>query len=125
MALIFITHDMGVIAKMADEVGVMYLGRMVEFAAVDTVFHEPAHPYTQELLRSIPALDLKPRTRLNAIEGTVPVPLNLPPGCGFYARCKRAIGGVCDVQNPPVIELAPGHQVRCFLYGNSGGAFHG
>jgi peptide/nickel transport system ATP-binding protein len=125
MALIFITHDMGVIAKMADEVGVMYLGRMVEFAEVDTIFHEPAHPYTQELLRSIPALDLKPRTRLNAIEGTVPVPLNLPPGCGFHARCKRAIAGVCEVQNPPVIELTPGHQVRCFLYGYSGGAFHG
>ena len=125
MALIFITHDMGVIAKMADEVGVMYLGRMVEFAAVDTVFHEPAHPYTQELLHSIPALDLKPRSRLNAIEGTVPVPLNLPPGCGFYARCKHALPGVCDTGNPPVVELRPGHQVRCFLYGNAGGGLHG
>jgi peptide/nickel transport system ATP-binding protein len=116
MALIFITHDMGVIAKMADEVGVMYLGRMAEFAPVDEIFHEPLHPYTQELLRSIPALDLKPRARLNAIEGTVPVPLNLPPACGFHTRCKHKIAGLCDVQDPPAFEVKPGHRVGCFLY---------
>jgi peptide/nickel transport system ATP-binding protein len=97
----------------------MYLGRVAEFAPVDQVFHEPLHPYTQELLRSIPALDLKPRARLNAIEGTVPVPLNLPPACGFHTRCKRKIAGLCDVQDPPMVEVKPGHRVTCFLYGSN------
>lgn len=114
MALIFITHDMGVIAEMSDEVAVMYLGRIVEFSSVDTVFHEPTHPYTLELLRSIPSLHQEPRTLLTTIEGTVPVPLNLKPGCGFYSRCKKGVKGRCDVEDPPLVEVAPGHWVRCF-----------
>ena len=114
MAVIFITHDMGVIAEMTDEVAVMYLGRIVEFADVDTVFHAPLHPYTLELLRSIPTLDREPRTPLATIEGTVPVPLNLRPGCGFYSRCKRGRRGLCDGEDPPLVEVEPGHWVRCF-----------
>jgi peptide/nickel transport system ATP-binding protein len=114
MSVIFITHDMGVIAEMADEVAVMYLGRVIEFANVDTVFHEALHPYTQELLRSIPTLDREPRTHLSTIEGTVPVPLNLKAACGFASRCRRAVSGICDVQVPPLVELTPGHFVRCF-----------
>ena len=117
MAVIFITHDMGVIAEMADEVAVMYLGRIVEFADVDTVFHRPTHPYTLELLRSIPTLDREPRTRLTTIEGTVPVPLNLKPGCGFFSRCRRGTPGLCDRENPPLLEVEPGHWVRCFPQG--------
>ncbi|MGQ9681450.1 MAG: ABC transporter ATP-binding protein [Anaerolineae bacterium] len=117
MSMIFITHDMGVIAEMADEVAVMYLGRIVELASVDAIFHEPTHPYTLELLRSIPALDSQPRTRLNSIEGTVPVPLNLGPGCGFYSRCKRGTDGLCDRETPPLIEVKTGHFVRCFPRG--------
>ena len=113
MAMIFITHDMGVIAEVASEVGVMYLGRIVEYADVDTIFHEPRHPYTQELLRSIPTLRQQPRTRLNSIEGTVPVPLNLRPGCGFCSRCKHRVAGICDTQDPPLVEVQPGHLVRC------------
>jgi peptide/nickel transport system ATP-binding protein len=113
MAMIFITHDMGVIAEVAEQVGVMYLGRVVEYADVDTIFHQPRHPYTQELLRSIPTLRQQPRTRLNSIEGTVPVPLNRRPSCGFYSRCKHMVPGVCDVEDPPNVELDAGHFVRC------------
>ncbi len=115
MAVIFITHDMGVIAEMADEVAVMYLGRIVEFAEVGAVYHEPIHPYTLELLNSIPTLDREPRTRLNTIRGTVPVPLDLKPGCGFHSRCQRRTKGLCDRENPPLVEVKPGHYVRCFL----------
>ncbi len=114
MSVIFITHDMGVIAEMADQVAVMYLGRIVEFADVDTIFNEPAHPYTLELLRSIPTLSHEPRSRLTTIEGTVPVPLNLGPSCGFHSRCKRSSDGRCDCENPPLVEVRPGHFVRCF-----------
>ncbi len=117
MSVIFITHDMGVIAEMADEVAVMYLGRIVEYGAVDTIFHEPTHPYTLELLRSIPALGREARTRLTTIEGTVPVPLNLGKGCGFYSRCKRGLDGLCNVEDPPYLEVEPGHLVRCFPQG--------
>ena len=121
MALIFITHDMGVISEMADDVIVMYLGNVVETAPVDTLFHSPAHPYTQALLQSIPASSVEPRSRLNVIDGTVPVPLNLPAGCGFRSRCKHVIRGVCDVLDPPLIQVNSGHFVRCFLYSVNGG----
>lgn len=120
MALIVITHDMAVIAQVANDVVVMYLGNVVETASVETLFHAPAHPYTQALLQSIPSASLKPRTRLNVIDGTVPLPLNLPTGCGFWSRCKHAIVGVCDVLDPPLIEVTSGHFARCFLYGDNG-----
>ena len=114
MSLIFITHDLGVIAEMADEVAVMYLGKVVELADVDTIFHGPQHPYTVELLRSLPEIGRDPRTPLLTIEGTVPVPIDLPPGCGFYSRCRRGIEGQCNVENPPLIEVEDGHFIRCF-----------
>ena len=117
MAMVFITHDMGVIAEMSDEVAVMYLGRIVELAAVDTIFHAPSHPYTRALLGSIPSITQEPRTPLRSIEGTVPVPLNLRPGCGFYSRCRRRTDGLCDTDNPPLLEVEPGHFVRCFPQG--------
>ena len=115
MSVIFITHDLGVVAEMADEVAVMYLGRIVEQGAVDAIFYEPQHPYTIELLRSIPELGRAPRSRLNTIEGTVPIPLNLGKGCGFYSRCKEAVKGVCNVDDPPLLEVKPGHLACCFL----------
>ena len=114
MAMIFITHDMGVIAEMADEVAVMYLGRIVELADVDTLFHQPTHPYTLELLRSLPGLGREPRSRLETIRGTVPVPMNLGPGCGFRSRCRHCREGRCDVEVPPLTEVQPGHFVRCY-----------
>ncbi len=116
MAMLFITHDLGVIAEMAEEVIVMYLGRVVEQANVKTLFTQPKHPYTQALLRSIPRLGKKERTRLATIEGMVPTPSDMPGGCPFHPRCPMAIPGVCDVREPPEVVLGPGHRVRCILY---------
>ncbi|NLF01228.1 MAG: ABC transporter ATP-binding protein, partial [Anaerolineales bacterium] len=114
MSVIFITHDLGVIAEMANDVAVMYLGQIVEYASVDAIFHRPRHPYTIELLRSIPEVGMAARTRLNTIEGTVPTPIGLPPGCHFGSRCRRAVSGRCDCQDPPLVEVEEGHYVRCF-----------
>lgn len=115
MAVIFITHDLGVVAEMADEVAVMYLGRIVEQGVTEAIFYDPQHPYTIELLHSIPELGRAPRSRLNTIEGTVPVPLNLGKGCGFYSRCKEAVEGICNADDPPLREVKPNHLARCFL----------
>jgi peptide/nickel transport system ATP-binding protein len=120
MAIMFITHDLGVIAQMADHVVVMYLGQIVESADVKTLFSEPLHPYTQALLRSVPKLGRKTvekkTERLMAIEGSVPDPYSTPQACPFHPRCAHAIPGVCDLEDPPVIEASPGHSVRCVLY---------
>jgi peptide/nickel transport system ATP-binding protein len=120
MAIIFITHDLGVIAQMVDFVVVMYLGRVVEMADVDTIFYNPQHPYTQSLLRSIPRLGRKSAQgitgKLTAIRGTVPDPYSIPQGCPFHPRCRKAIKGVCDQKDPPFLQTEPGHQVRCVLY---------
>jgi peptide/nickel transport system ATP-binding protein len=115
MSVIFITHDLGVIAEMADDVAVMYLGQIVEYADVDTIFHNPGHPYTIELLRSLPEVGMAARTRLTTIEGTVPVPIGLPPGCRFASRCKRAVAGRCDMEDPQLVQIEDGHYVRCFV----------
>ncbi|WP_225442690.1 ABC transporter ATP-binding protein [Paenibacillus lycopersici] len=111
-SVIFITHDLGVIAEMSDDVAVMYLGKVVEYTDVDTLFHNPKHPYTRALLNSIPSV-MRESKRLESIEGTVPFPMNLPKGCGFYSRCKLAKDGVCNVDDVPLVEVAEGHAVRC------------
>jgi peptide/nickel transport system ATP-binding protein len=120
MAIVFITHDLGVIAQMVDYVVVMYLGQVVEAADVDTIFYDPKHPYTQALLRSIPRLGRKSAEgatgRLAAIRGSVPDPYSIPKGCPFHPRCRQAVRGVCDQKEPPFLELAPGRHVRCVLY---------
>ncbi len=120
MAIIFITHDLGVIAQMADFVVVMYLGEVVEMADVETLFYDPKHPYTRALLRSIPLLGRKSAqditSRLTAIRGTVPDPYSIPSGCPFHPRCRSAIKGVCDVRTPTLLELEGQHKVRCVLY---------
>lgn len=113
-AVIFITHDLGVIAEMSDEVAVMYLGKIVEYTDVDTLFFGAQHPYTQGLLRSIPTIGMKDQ-RLESIEGTVPIPMTLPKGCGFYSRCIYAKDGVCNVDDIPLVEVKDGHYVRCVL----------
>ncbi|QHW31176.1 ABC transporter ATP-binding protein [Paenibacillus rhizovicinus] len=113
-SVIFITHDLGVIAEMSDDVAVMYLGKVVEYTDVDTLFHNPKHPYTRALLNSIPSV-MRESKRLESIEGTVPFPMNLPKGCGFYTRCKLAKDGVCNVDDVPLIEVEKGHSVRCLL----------
>ncbi|MCD6290003.1 MAG: ABC transporter ATP-binding protein [Anaerolineae bacterium] len=116
MAIMLITHDLGVVAEMADDVVVMYLGHAVERGDVDSIFHDPKHPYTRALLRSIPKVGLKARERLDSIRGMVPDPYHRPAGCPFHTRCDEAIPGVCDRIVPPRIPLGDGREVRCLLY---------
>jgi oligopeptide/dipeptide ABC transporter ATP-binding protein len=114
MAVMLITHDLGVVAETADDVAVMYLGRVAESADVDTIFHDPRHPYTQALLRSIPRVEGGRRERLDSIRGMVPDPYNRPQGCVFHPRCDEFREGVCDVRAPSAVEVAPGHYVSCW-----------
>lgn len=116
MAILYITHDLGVIANTVDEVAVMYLGRIVEHTDVDSLFYNPLHPYTRGLLKSVPKIGRKNRGPLDSIEGTVPVPINRPKGCSFFARCPNAIDGLCNLEDPPLTEVEAGHKVSCFLY---------
>jgi oligopeptide/dipeptide ABC transporter ATP-binding protein len=113
LALIFITHNLGIVAKMCDTIAVMYAGRIVEYGPVRDIFRSPAHPYTQALLNSIPRLG-DPGQRLAAIDGQPPDPANPPAGCAFAPRCMRALAR-CHVEAPP--ESAPGdcRTVRCWL----------
>src|SRR4051794_5747796 len=117
LALILITHDMGVIAEMADDVVVMYLGRAVEKGSVDDIFHAPKHPYTRALLRSIPSITAEPRTKLATLGGSIPHPFNRPAGCPFHPRCPEFIAGVCETAMPPVLPEDAAREVSCFLYG--------
>lgn len=110
MAIMFITHDLGVIAEMADDVIVMYLGKEVEVADVDTIFYSAAHPYTQALLRSIPRHDVD-INRLETIAGSVPDPTAIPSGCAFHPRCRHYKAGVC--KTPPFVKISEKQQVRC------------
>ena len=113
MALMLITHDMGVIAQMADDVAVMYLGRIVEFAPVEQLFAAPRHPYTRALLRSVPSLRATPRQRLATIGGAVPHPEARPTGCPFHPRCPEVIAGRCAAEAPP--PVAPDREgASCF-----------
>jgi oligopeptide/dipeptide ABC transporter ATP-binding protein len=110
MAILFITHALGVIAEMAEDVVVMYLGEQVEVADVDTIYYNPAHPYTRALLRSIPRHDTK-LDRLEAIEGNVPDPTNIPKGCKFHPRCRHYVPAQCA--NPPYLQISEQHWARC------------
>jgi peptide/nickel transport system ATP-binding protein len=116
MAIMLITHDLGVIAEMATDVAVMYLGRVVEQAPVDAIFHSPRHPYTKALLRSIPRLRARRHERLTPIAGAVPHPYDRPSGCPFHSRCPDFMPGVCDHRAPALRPVADGHAVSCFLY---------
>ncbi len=113
-AIMFITHDLGVIADMADDVVVMYLGKIVEGSDVRSVYHDPKHPYTQGLMNSIPSLATK-KERLVPIKGVVPDPFEVPPGCGFEPRCPHAME-VCKTQIPPLKEVVSHHWAACWLY---------
>ena len=114
MAMMYISHNLGVIAELADDVVVMYLGKVVEHADVETVFTTPKHPYTQGLLNSIPRFGS--RKRLEPIHGTVPELRAIPDGCSFASRCPHFMSGICDGVEPPLILVGPRHEVRCYLY---------
>ena len=116
MSIIFITHDLGVVAEMCDEVAVMYLGKVVEQTDIDTAFYKPRHPYTQALLRSIPRLDDDQERRLEVIAGSVPDPSSIPSGCRFHPRCPEFMAGVCEQQEPALVRIDEDQQVRCHLY---------
>ncbi|MBE3574522.1 MAG: ABC transporter ATP-binding protein [Firmicutes bacterium] len=111
-SILLITHDMGVIAEMADRVAVMYTGKVVESADVRTIFADPRHPYTLGLLGSIPKLH-EDAERLRAIEGTVPNPYAMPTGCRFHPRCEFA-RDICRQQEPPLMKVAEGHEAACW-----------
>jgi peptide/nickel transport system ATP-binding protein/oligopeptide transport system ATP-binding protein len=115
-SILFITHDLGVIAEMAQRVAVMYAGKVMEEADVETIFAEPKHPYTMGLLRSIPALGRKRQDRrLRTISGVVPSLFHLPEGCLFSERCAEAFDE-CHTVMPGMIDLGKGHRVRCLKY---------
>ena len=116
MAVMLITHAMGVVAETAQRVVVMYAGKVVEEADVDELFADPRHPYTQGLIRSIPRIDLasEHKTRLEAIGGSVPILINPAPGCRFAPRCRYAMS-VCSEREPRLREIAPGHRMACHL----------
>jgi oligopeptide/dipeptide ABC transporter ATP-binding protein len=120
MAVLYITHDLGVIAEICHRVAVMYLGKIVEYGAARDIFYRPLHPYTVRLLKSRPTISQNSGQRLEAIPGNVPVPLDPPAQCGFFERCPDAMRGCCDAAIPQLLELEPGHWVRCFLYNGRG-----
>jgi peptide/nickel transport system ATP-binding protein len=116
MAIVLITHNLGVVAEMADDVVVMYLGRVVERGPVDSIFHDPKHPYTQALLRSIPSINSTARTKLPTLTGSIPHPFNRPIGCPFHPRCPAFMPGVCDRDEPRLLTVGDRHDASCFLY---------
>jgi peptide/nickel transport system ATP-binding protein len=118
MAIMFITHNLGVIAEIADEVVVMYMGKEVERASTVELFENPKHPYTNALLGSIPQIGEK-KAELTTIEGMVPSPFSLPPGCVFHPRCPEFMPGKCDRVYPDYAEVENGHWARCLLYDGS------
>lgn len=111
MAVVLITHDLGVVAQHVDRVMVMYAGRVVEEGSVMDAFARPSHPYTQGLLRSIPSID-EERDRLDAIPGMVPSPFALPPGCRFAPRCPHS-QEACTAVHPPLIDAGEAHRAAC------------
>ncbi|HEY65146.1 MAG TPA: ABC transporter ATP-binding protein [Caldilineae bacterium] len=117
MAILIITHNLGVIAEMAQRVAVMYMGKIVESGDVRTIFHDPLHPYTIGLLRSIPKIGRQVKERLLPIPGSVPDPYLVPKGCAFYPRCPAPKKPGCrGPEDVPLLEVEPGHYVRCTLY---------
>jgi oligopeptide/dipeptide ABC transporter ATP-binding protein len=114
-AILAITHNLGVIAEMADRVDVMYMGQVMESGDVRSIFHRPLHPYTVGLLRSIPKLGSRIKDRLSPIPGSVPDPFSVPSGCPFYPRCPAPKRPECE-ERVPLLDIEQGHKVRCTLY---------
>ena len=113
-SILFITHDLGVVANMCDRVAVMYLGKIVESADAKEIYANPQHPYTRGLIGSVHKIGAKKEEKLFSIEGTVPLAMNLPKACGFYDRCDARIEGLCNKAEPELVEVEPGHKIACF-----------
>jgi peptide/nickel transport system ATP-binding protein len=127
LTFLYITHDLASARHFADRIAVMYLGRIVELASSAALIEDPLHPYTQALLKAVPEPDPKNRLQLRqVVAGEPPSPAKVPSGCPFHPRCPKAIKGICDIMNPPLEEVSPGHWVACHLYqavGEPTGAF--
>jgi len=119
MTILFITHDLGVIAQMTQYVVVMYLGRVMEKGPVDDIFHNPKHPYTRALLDSIPSAQKTTKVKLPTIAGSIPHPFNKPSGCPFHPRCTKMIPNVCNIDPPAETVVGEDHVAYCFLYQNT------
>ena len=115
MSVIFITHNLAVVAQICDSVSVMYAGKIVEQGSVDDIFYNPKHPYTKGLLKSMPRIDDNKGVRLESIEGTPVDMLNPPSGCGFSTRCEHCMN-ICLRKEPPMVEMGDGHRSKCFLH---------
>jgi peptide/nickel transport system ATP-binding protein len=113
--LIFISHDLGLVRYLADDVVVMYLGQVMEAGPVAALFDPPYHPYTEALLSAVPVPDPSVRTARIRLAGEIPSPLSVPAGCRFATRCPRKLGRVCDDTPPPLREAAPGHVIHCHI----------
>jgi oligopeptide transport system ATP-binding protein len=122
MSILFITHNLGLVAEIADRVLVLYAGQVVELAKVKTLFDQPLMPYTKALLHSIPHLGCsnRPGYRIEAIPGNVPSPAAFPPGCAFHPRCRHSVPSVCDAAEPVLEDCAADHRVRCFRWRDIG-----
>ena len=117
MSILYISHNLGVVAQIAHEVAVMYLGRIVERASVEILFASPKHPYTRALLRSIPRVDRDSTGLLEVLSGNVPDPYSRPGGCSFHPRCPDRLVGICDQVTPAPRRMDDGAEVSCHLYG--------
>ena len=114
LSYIFISHDLSVVKHISDEVGVMYLGSMVEYAPTDAIFDAPLHPYTQALLSAVPIPDPDVKMNHKILTGDIPSPANPPSGCKFHTRCERCMD-ICKEKTPELKEVRPGHFVACHL----------
>ena len=114
VSYLFISHDLGVVRYISDRIAVLYLGRVMELGASETVFDGPHHPYTEALLSAVPTVDGGGRARIK-LEGDVPSAADPPSGCVFHTRCPRALGAVCETTEPPLVEVEPGHDMRCHI----------
>ena len=114
VAYLFISHDLGVVRYISDRIAVLYLGRLQELGPADVVFDGPHHPYTEALLSAVPTIDAGGRDRIR-LEGDIPSAASPPTGCVFHTRCPRFLGDICVEQEPPLVEVEDGHQMRCHI----------
>jgi peptide/nickel transport system ATP-binding protein len=112
---LLISHDLDVVSYLADQIAVMYLGQIVEFADTDAIYKAPSHPYTEALLSSVPVPDPDVRDSSIRLAGDVPSARNIPTGCRFHTRCPRKIGAICEQEIPPWVDAGNGHMIRCHI----------